>query len=815
MDTSENDAEEVRRLRRTMRDLVALSTLPAVWIGLGPEGIARSLAEVLRNTLSLDLIYVRLAGLNGEGVVEVARCKHGADAEDVEAVRASLAPLLSDDRAELPANIPAPSGSGMLHFAVTRFGVGDDHGVLVAGSRNADFPTERDRLLLGVGANQTAIVVQRRRAEERLHEQREWLATTLSSIGDAVIATDVGGRVRLMNPIAEALTGWPHGEAVGRPIEDVFRIVNEHTRLASEHPIARVLREGVIVGLANQTVLIARDGTETPIEDRAAPIRGEGGTPTGVVMVFRDVTEERAARRLVRETEGRHRTILESITDAFFALGHDWRFTYVNRQAEALLGRNRGDLLGKGFWEEYAPALGTGFEHGYRRVMDEKLTVTFEEFYPPHDRWYEVHAYPSPDGLSVYFRDATARRRVDEELRAAKEEAENANKAKDRFLAVLSHELRTPLNPILLAATSILERPDSPEELRPTLEMICQNVNLQARLIDDLLDVMRIVQGKMPLHWEVADGHGLIRQAVQICRIEIQGKGLRLDVDLAATQLHVNCDPARFQQVFWNLIKNAVKFTPEGGVVSVQTRNEEIPGGRDGSMVIEVSDTGIGIEPNVLPTIWDPFQQGETTITRRFGGLGLGLAICKAIVEAHGGTIAALSEGKGRGTKFRIVLKAMPDPAVEGNGQRTDPGAKPEGDLSPATPLRILVVEDEDATRRLMARLLSAQGHEVTTAGTLAEATEATHASEFDLIVSDIGLPDGSGLDVMRRVAARRGPVPAIALTGYGMEEDIVRSREAGFTAHMTKPIDFNKLLTMIRRVAGGAREKIGDSIDH
>jgi PAS domain S-box-containing protein len=802
MDPPANASEEIRRLRRTMRDLVALSTLPAVWIGLGPDGIVRSLADVLLNTLSLDLIYVRLAGLTGEGVVEVVRCKQGQDAADHEAVRAALAPLLRSDRAEPPAAIPAPSGAGMLHVAVTRFGVGDDHGVLVAGSCNADFPTERDRLLLGVGANQTAIVVQRRRAEEQLQEQREWLATTLTSIGDAVIATDGRGHVRLMNPVAEALTGWPQGEAAGRPIEDIFRIIDERTRRPAEHPVARVLREGVTVGLANQTVLIARDETETPIEDSAAPIRGEGGTPSGVVMVFRDVTEERAARRLVRESEERHRTILESISDAFYALGRDWRFTYVNRQAEALLGRSRDDLLGKGIWEEFAPARETEFYHAYHRALDEGVTVRFEAFYPPHDRWYEVHAYPSPDGLSVYFRDATERRRADEDLRAAKEEAENANKAKDRFLAVLSHELRTPLNPILLAATSILERPVPPEELRPTLEMIRQNVNLQARLIDDLLDVMRIVQGKMPLHWEVADGHGLIRQAVDICQSEVFGKGLHLELDLGAEHHHLNADPARFQQVIWNLVKNAVKFTPGGGTITIRTRNEDGEAGE--RLVIEVTDTGIGIEPEILPTIWDPFQQGETTITRRFGGLGLGLAISRGVIEAHGGTLVAESPGKGRGTTFRVVLTVLPDPvsAAEGNDRPLTAHPVSTIETSPAATLRILVVEDEPATRRLMARLLRGQGHVVTTAGTIAEATAASQAEGFDLIISDIGLPDGSGLDVMRRVVARHGPLPAIALTGYGMEEDIVRSREAGFTAHMTKPIDFTKLEAMIRQVA-------------
>jgi CheY-like chemotaxis protein len=365
---------------------------------------------------------------------------------------------------------------------------------------------------------------------------------------------------------------------------------------------------------------------------------------------------------------------------------------------------------------------------------------------------------------------------------------------------VLSHELRTPLNPILLAVTAMLERPEEPEQLRPTLEMIRQNVNLQAHLIDDLLDVMRIVQGKMPLHWEVADCHRLIDHAVQVCRSELLGKGLRIEVDLSAGEHHVNADPARLQQVFWNLIKNAVKFTPGGGAITIRTRNEDDGRARGGRLVVEMSDTGIGIEPEGLPTIFDPFQQGETTITRTYGGLGLGLAICRGIIEAHGGTIVAESAGKDRGTTFRVVLKALPRPAVGGDGE-PDVGVR-ESEATPPSSLRILVVEDEPATLRLMARLLRGLGYAVTTAGTIAAALEVSEAGEFDLVVSDIGMPDGSGLDLMRRVVSRHGPVPAIALTGYGMEEDIRRSREAGFTAHLTKPIDFAKLEAMIRQVA-------------
>ena len=255
----------------------------------------------------------------------------------------------------------------------------------------------------------------RKRAEEQVRREREWLSVTLSSIGDAVIAADGEGRVAFMNPVAGALTGWTQAEAAGRPLEEVFAILNEQTRRPAESPVDRVLREGATVGLANHTVVISRDGTETAIEDSAAPIRDASGGIIGVVLVFRDATEQRRHEEALRESEGRHRAILESITDAFFALGRDWRFTYVNRKAEDLLGRTRGDLLGKHLWEEYAPALGTEFERSYRRAMEEGVTVTFEAFYPPHDRWYEVHAYPSPDGLSVYFRDVNERKRAEQD----------------------------------------------------------------------------------------------------------------------------------------------------------------------------------------------------------------------------------------------------------------------------------------------------------------------------------------------------------------------------------------------------------------
>ncbi|AGA28643.1 PAS domain S-box protein [Singulisphaera acidiphila] len=828
-------------------------------------------------------------------------------------------------------------------------------------------------------ANGIAVGLDRKRAMEAVVRSEGWLATTLASIGDAVIATDGHGQVRFMNPIAEQLTGWTQGEASGRPMEEVFRILNEQTRMPAEHPVARVIREGVIVGLANHTVLIAREGAETPIEDSAAPIRDDQGAVVGVVMVFRNVAEQRRSELLLtdqrkifeqmargaplgdvlealceaverqsagcvatvlladdegrclhhaagrrcpvgyasaidpvlvgpangscgtavyrgeqvivadiandplwvdyqdlaldygfracwstpipssegnvlgtfalyfpatqrptpydqemvellartagvaierqraddrlRHSEDRYRTLIEVSPQVVWYAEADGSLTYCNTWFLELTGLSKAASQGSGWMQAIHPDHRDRVREVWRtaaaRSANYEVEIPFRRAADGTYRWHVAKGVPVKDqeGQVISWvgvaTDIDDRKRADEERRAAKEEAERANRAKDQFLAVLSHELRTPLNPILLAASSMLDRPTPHEEIHPTLEMIRHNVNLQARLIDDLLDVMRIVQGKMPLHWGVADCHDVIRHALQVCQSEVFGKTIGLTLDLAADRHHVNADSARLQQVFWNLIKNAVKFSPDGGTLCLRTRNE---GGEQDRLIVEVSDTGIGVEPDVLPTIFDPFQQGETSITRRFGGLGLGLAICRGVVEAHGGTITAESAGKSRGTTFQITLNALPSREVEEKG--TPQGGHPVSELAtaPTSTLKILVVEDEEATRRLMARLLRSLGHNVATAGTIAEATEAAEAEVFDLIVSDIGLPDGSGLELMRRIVTHRGPVPAIALTGYGMEEDIVRSREAGFTAHMTKPIDFTKLEAMIRQVAPSGR---------
>ncbi len=377
------------------------------------------------------------------------------------------------------------------------------------------------------------------------------------------------------------------------------------------------------------------------------------------------------------------------------------------------------------------------------------------------------------------------------ELRQTLGEAHRANAAKDRFLAVLSHELRTPLNPVLMAASAMETDPNIPPEIRADISMIRRNVELEAKLIDDLLDLTRIANGKVQLYRRVIDAHDLLEEAISVVRGDPASLQPEIKLDLAATYRHVDGDPARIQQVFWNLMRNAVKFTSPDGLITVRTSN---PSGH--TLRIEVIDTGIGIAPEALPKIFNAFEQGDTDINRAFGGLGLGLAISKTLVELHGGVLRAESAGVGQGASFIFEL-----PAVE-RGVATLESAG-EAPLE-AGRRRILVVEDHATTAALMARLLRKRGHLVEVAHTKADGVAIGLVQEFDIVISDLGLPDGNGYEVMEALRSH-SPVVGIALTGYGMEADVAQSTRAGFQFHLTKPVDAQKLYQAIEQIPSAA----------
>jgi len=385
-------------------------------------------------------------------------------------------------------------------------------------------------------------------------------------------------------------------------------------------------------------------------------------------------------------------------------------------------------------------------------------------------------------------------RKAHDELAVAKDAAESANRAKDQFLAILSHELRTPLTPVLALVSHLQTQRDLPEDLRDDLGMIRRNVEMEARLIDDLLDLTRIIRNKMELHYEQVDAHAAVRRSLELFVKPITEKKLNVKIDLQAEDFHLRADPSRLQQIFMNLLSNAVKFTAVGGQISIRSTNPT-----PGRIQFLICDDGIGVEPDVLPRLFTYFTQGERTVTRQYAGLGLGLSIAKSLVEMHQGTIAISSDGRDKGTTLCVDLPTTPAETLSPEVVTQAP-AEQAPIVGPAR--HVLLVEDHHDTRNAMARLLKYFGCAVVTAGSVKEAMSLADRENFQLLVSDIGLPDGTGIDVVRHIKARY-PIVAIAVSGFGNEDDIQRSLDAGFQMHMTKPVNVTTLRDAIDKLAG------------
>lgn len=499
------------------------------------------------------------------------------------------------------------------------------------------------------------------------------------------------------------------------------------------------------------------------------------------------------------QSEQRYRLLFDRSPDGVFAVDAEGRFILANAACESISGYSTAELLTKSFTDLCAPdELPKVLAHFQGNVRAQAYSQVETAIIRKDGRRVEVWIAGEPivsggqvTSVHCTAKDITERKLGEEALKEAKAAAEQANRAKDHFLAVLSHELRTPLTPVVMGVSMVQRRPDLDSEMRETLEMVRRNVEMEARLIDDLLDVTRITRGKIELNRSPVEVCAVIRRAVEVCRPDIEARGLHFGVDLGpAAPYWVEADVARLQQVFWNLLKNAIKFTPHGGCVGVCLRPDHR------HVLVEVNDSGIGIARDALPRVFNAFEQVERSITQQFGGLGLGLAISKALVELHGGTIEARSEGRGKGATFRVRL---PLTAPAGRPETPSPAAPPQRAVRP---LRILLVEDHGVTAKMMRMVLTAEGHTVEMAGDVATAVALAGQHDFDLLLSDLGLPDGSGHDLMRRLRRHGHRFPGIALSGYGQEEDIERSLQAGFVAHLTKPASREAVVEAVTAVA-------------
>jgi PAS domain S-box-containing protein len=661
----------------------------------------------------------------------------------------------------------------------------------------------------------------RRKTEEsetREREQRERFRVTLASIGDAVISTDMDGLVTFINPIAESLTGWQQETAVGRSLREVFNIVNEQTHQTVENPALRAIREGVIFGLANHTILIAKDGTEIPIDDSGAPIKDSDGKILGAVLIFRDITE----RRRVEKERALLAGIVESSDDAIIGKSLDGVIETWNVGAERLFGFSADEAIGQSITIIIPPdkldeerlilerlRQGERIEHFETvrlsksgKVLDISLTVS-------PIRGAAGHII----GASKIARDIGERRRAEQERelllareQAARNQAEVVNRLKDEFLATISHELRTPLNAILGWAT-LLRRSELGEAgMARALETIERSAKTQAQLIEDMLDVSRITAGKLRLEVKPTELIPVINAAIDSVQHAAQAKEIQLQMILDPAASYIQGDAARLQQVIWNLLSNAVKFTPKGGLVQVKLERA------DSQALITVSDTGEGIAPEFLPYVFDRFQQADGTSTRKHSGLGLGLAIARHLVESHGGTIQAHSAGLGEGASFTVRLPLV---AVRANGpsaithRENVPQEEPVMIVDPLilSGLRILAVDDELDTREMVKAVLEQYGADVTTAASVREVFEVLVGFQPDVLVCDIGMPEEDGYSLIQKVRRLKpeegGNTPAIALTGYVRVEERMRALEVGYQMFVPKPIEADELVLMVANLVG------------
>jgi PAS domain S-box-containing protein len=547
----------------------------------------------------------------------------------------------------------------------------------------------------------------RQRVEESLRREREWFRVTLASIGDAVIVTDTRGRIQFLNPVAQEMVGWPGAEAVGQPLTGVFRILDEETHRPVLNPVERVLGEGSVGGLANQTLLTGRDGRERPVEASAAPIRDQHGTILGVVLTFRDISERRRADEALRAGERELRLALEACS------------------------RLNGEL-------------------------------------------------------------------------------QEADRRKDEFLAMLAHELRNPMAPIR-NALFVLRMPAADTAVQAQArDLIERQVLHMVRLVDDLLDVSRIMRGKIGIHRERVDLAAVVARAVETAQPHLEGQRHRLTVALLEAPLALDADPIRLAQVIANLLNNAAKYTPPGGQVTLSAEDQ----GRE--VVLRVRDTGIGIAPELLPRVFDLFTQADQSLARSHGGLGIGLTLVRRLVELHGGTVEAHSEGRGQGSEFVVRL---PLPKEEGRRMKDDSentshdGAdlKDQADAEPVHPSsfllppskrRVLVVDDNEDAAESLAIALRLSGHQVRVAHDGPAGLRAAQEHRPEVVFLDIGMPGMDGYEVARRLRQQPGGGDAmlVAVTGWGQEADRRRSHEVGFDRHLVKPVDVDALHRLLER---------------
>lgn len=503
----------------------------------------------------------------------------------------------------------------------------------------------------------------------------------------------------------------------------------------------------------------------------------------------------------IKKSRDRHRDLFESMEDGFCIIEVifdarekpvDYRFLEINGTFEKQTGLKnaKGKLM-----RSLAPHHEQHWFDIYGKIALTGQSARFENRADALHRWYEVYAFrigPAENRqVAIFFNDILERKRAEEKLKQEHDELITAARAKDDFLAILSHELRTPLNPVLMIASSAAGDYHLPPSVRSDFNIIRKNVEMEARLIDDLLDLTRVTRAKVILDKDFLDVHRVLKDALVQVQEDLKQKHLTLNLKLEAAEPFVFADPVRLQQVFWNLLQNAAKFTPPNGGITVatETNSRHI-------LTIKVTDTGLGLTEDELKRIFRPFSQGDHGAEQgrhRFGGLGLGLTISQKLLELHSGHIQAESGGRNLGATFTIELPVAQRPINEETPPIATAAPVPARAPATAANFHILLVEDHEPTRTVLANLLRRRYHKVATADSLAAARQLLKTNHYDLLISDLGLPDGNGNELMKELR-KNSAVKGIALSGFGTEEDLARSHASGFITHLIKPVTIQSL---------------------
>ena len=653
--------------------------------------------------------------------------------------------------------------------------------------------------------------------------QQGFIDALLENVEDAIVACDSAGVLTVFNHAARRLHGLEQRPITADNWADYYDLYLPDGRTPmrkEEVPLYRALQGERVRDV--EMVVAPKGGAPRTVLASGAAIRGPGGEKLGAVVVMRDFTERKAAQEALRRESTLLHALMDNIPDAIYFKDTESRFTRVNRHAPYRGGNAPEEVVGKTdfdfFVEEHARAAYDDEQRVMRTGVplvdkEEKETYTDGSI-----TWLSTTKVPILDeggrvtGLVGISRDISERKRAEEarlELareQAARAEAEAANRLKDEFLATVSHELRTPLTAILGWAKLLADGQVSPERAADAFGAIYRNARTQAQLIDDLLDVSRVITGKLRIEVAPVNLAAVVEAAAAVVRPAAEAKGVTLRTRLDGESLTINGDPARLQQVVWNLLSNAVKFTHAGGRVEARVR-------RAGSqMEVSVSDTGQGIETEFLPYVFERFRQADVGTTRRHGGLGLGLAIVRHLVELHGGTVNAESEGEGRGSTFtvRLPVRAVRPAEPTAPDAEQQPARREAFEAPDATHalggLKVLVVDDEADARRLLTEVLARRGAEVLTAASAGEALEMLQAWRPHVLLCDVGMPDGDGYELIRRVRElpleRGGRTPAAALTAYAGPADRQRALASGFQLHVAKPVEPAELAAAVASLA-------------